>query len=408
MLPEWLNLITAFPPHFILGLSSISGIGRRTLILILKELLTFSRTIPQDIWVSDLTKFHLKCISNKQLEAIQKFSFEYTSDSFINWLKTHHTFGIVIGQKTYPHQLLALENPPFVLYITQKNIWNSDGLKLPFNQNVILFQSVVGTRHPSFKGRIAAERIGWKMAQTGHWVVSGCMYGIDAITQQSTLEAGGSTLGILGHGWETHISERGRAQFGNWFAAGVWFISEWPPGTLPLPGLFIQRNRLIAALGVTTLVVEAGELSGSWHTAKAAQTLHKPVYLLADLTRNPPHDFCGQSIELNQYLHDLNILGSGFSKPKTNQFQLPDSLKKVDLVVKQSLSTKLCSLAELQAKLVENQVAQNQLHLETSTVTQPSIKPLISPTQLLAYLQWLQTKRLVKNLGDYWYAVGEW
>jgi DNA processing protein len=136
--------------------------------------------------------------------------------------------------------------------------------------------TIVGSRHPSSYGLEVAEELGYLLAAAGLVVVSGMALGIDAAAHRGALEAGGSTIAVLGGGPDVVYPRSERRLYERIVASGA-VVSEMPPGTAPGPGCFPRRNRIMAALGAMTVVVEAAQPSGSLITAERASRLGREV-----------------------------------------------------------------------------------------------------------------------------------
>ncbi len=137
--------------------------------------------------------------------------------------------------------------------------------------------SIVGSRRPSPYGEAVAEQLGLELARSGVVVVSGLALGIDAAAHRGALNAGGTTVAVLGTGVDViyPASHVGLAE--QILAAGGALVSQFPDGTAPRRGNFPARNHTMAALSDVVVVVEAAEGSGALITAEAALDLHKEV-----------------------------------------------------------------------------------------------------------------------------------
>jgi DNA processing protein len=136
--------------------------------------------------------------------------------------------------------------------------------------------ALVGSRRATPAGLIVAERLAGGLARAGWTVVSGMAIGIDGAAHAAALKAGADTVAVLGCGADviypyTHRSLAARIQ-----ASGR-IVSEFPPGTPPLPWHFPLRNRIISGLSRAVVVVEASEKSGSLITAKQAMEQGRDV-----------------------------------------------------------------------------------------------------------------------------------
>lgn len=191
-----------------------------------------------------------------------------------------------IGHPDYPEPLLHLTDPPLVLYV-EGQIQQSLGSAV----------AVVGSRNPTPQGRQTAIQFGRALAEVGICVVSGMALGIDGAAHQGALQYASpqsaksltakasrseissscwTTVGVVGTGLDQVYPRHHQALAHEVIAHGV-LMSEYPLGTPPLAANFPQRNRLIAALGLGTLVVEAAMRSGSLITARMALDMGREV-----------------------------------------------------------------------------------------------------------------------------------
>ena len=130
-----------------------------------------------------------------------------------------------------------------------------------------------------------AYRTAYELTQLGCMVVSGMAFGIDGCAHRGCLDAGGTTIAVLGTPIDKlyPASNRGLAQ--RILEKGA-ILSEYEPGHDTRSWEFLERNRIVAGLGDALLVVEAGERSGTYTTASQALDQGKTVYVLpGDLTR---------------------------------------------------------------------------------------------------------------------------
>jgi len=136
---------------------------------------------------------------------------------------------------------------------------------------------VVGSRRPTRYGLDAAFMIGRELAAAGITVVSGLARGIDARAHEGALSAGGSVAAVLGCGVDVVYPREHERLYAEVAESGC-LISEYPPGTRPLPGNFPARNRIISGLSRAAVVVEAGIKSGALITAGHALAQGRDVY----------------------------------------------------------------------------------------------------------------------------------
>lgn len=173
------------------------------------------------------------------------------------------------GDDGFPELLEDLDDPPDALH----GIGDEDLVRGITRDGAV---TIVGSRHPSSYGLEVAEELGYLLAAAGLVVVSGMALGIDAASHRGALGAGGSTVAVLGGGPDIVYPRSERRLYERIVAEGA-IVSEMPPGTAPGRGCFPRRNRIMAALGTLTVVVEAAQPSGSLITAERASKLGREV-----------------------------------------------------------------------------------------------------------------------------------
>lgn len=136
--------------------------------------------------------------------------------------------------------------------------------------------SVVGARLASDYGIGVTKDLVRYLVARRYAIVSGGALGIDAAAHQSALQASGKTIAVMAGGIDRLYPARNLELFDQIRQTGL-VLSEVAPGVAPARWRFLQRNRLIAALGKATVVVEAGYRSGSINTAGHANEIDRPV-----------------------------------------------------------------------------------------------------------------------------------
>lgn len=182
-------------------------------------------------------------------------------------LTQHEINCVALTDQRYPTLLKEISDPPLALFV--RGTLEISAFTL----------AVVGSRRPTAYGRLLTERLVADLAASGLTIVSGLALGIDGLAHAVTLDAGGSTLAVLGSGVDTP-SIAPRAHVGlaeRILGSGGGLISEYPPGTPVHTYSFPKRNRIIAGLSRAVLVVEAGEKSGALITATCALESNREV-----------------------------------------------------------------------------------------------------------------------------------
>jgi DNA processing protein len=129
--------------------------------------------------------------------------------------------------------------------------------------------AIVGSRDHTPYGVAACRLVVAAAVQGGAVVVSGMARGIDAVAHAAALDAGGTTVGVLGNGLGVIYPAANRALYERVLREGA-LVSEYPPGERPRVFAFPRRNRLISGLARATVVVEAAQGSGALITVSAA------------------------------------------------------------------------------------------------------------------------------------------
>ncbi|WP_223066762.1 DNA-processing protein DprA [Paenibacillus caui] len=175
----------------------------------------------------------------------------------------------------YPILLKETPRPPWVLYTIGR-----------IELLASLCIALVGTRVPTAYGRKAAEMLAGTLASQGINVVSGMARGIDGICHEAAFRASGLTTAVLGTAIDKPYPPENYSLYREIGEKGL-IISEYPVGTPPHPGLFPQRNRIIAGLSRGTVVVEADLRSGSLITADSALEANRDVFAVPGPITSP-------------------------------------------------------------------------------------------------------------------------
>ena len=191
---------------------------------------------------------------------------------------------LTLADPKYPGSLLQTEDPPLLLYAMGRDVdtWPP-------------CLSVVGSRNPTPQGRINAYQFGQAFAQAGYTVVSGLALGVDGAAHEGALAAAApdqlATIAVVGTGLD-RVYPRQHLQLAHRIAEQGLLVSEYPLGMEALAENFPRRNRIIAGLGLGTLVVEAALQSGSLITARMAAEQGKDVFAIPGSIHAPQARGC--------------------------------------------------------------------------------------------------------------------
>ncbi|HEY5810664.1 MAG TPA: DNA-processing protein DprA [Povalibacter sp.] len=205
-------------------------------------------------------------------------------DADRHWLDREGHHFICWNSPDYPRLLAEIGDPPVGLYVR-----GSPAL-LAMPQ-----LAVVGSRNPTPAGAEIACAFAEHLVRCGLVITSGLAIGIDAASHRGALAAGGATIAICGTGLDINYP-RSNSALADEIASGGALVSEFPLRTPALRGNFPQRNRIISALALGTLVIEAAVRSGSLITARLAAEYGREVFAIPGSIHNPMARGCHQLI----------------------------------------------------------------------------------------------------------------
>lgn len=193
-------------------------------------------------------------------------------DNYVR-IAVDNSIGVVsVLDKIYPYNWKVLSGMPQVFYV-KGNYDLIDQMTLKGSV------AVVGSRSPSKYSQYATDQICRELGEKGVTIVSGMAYGIDRQAHISSVNTKGGTIAVLAGGADNVYPPKNKDIYDLMSIKGL-IISEMPPGQQPLRQYFPSRNRLIAGLTDCTLIMEAGAVSGTLHTASFAANQGKEVFVL--------------------------------------------------------------------------------------------------------------------------------
>ncbi len=216
---------------------------------------------------TDFRGAELKALLDKDLTPVRK-----VKEACVK----HNIKILTYDSSSYPEKLRTLYDPPYVLYVKSKQ-------KILLNDKLCI--AMVGNRVMTDYGRTIALDFAKGFANAGVVVVSGLARGIDGASHVGTLRANGITVAVLGCGPDIAYPPEHDELMETIAETGM-VLSEYPPGTPPLPQNFPRRNRIISGLCDGVVVVEAPKVSGALITAEYAYNQGRDVFAVpGDITR---------------------------------------------------------------------------------------------------------------------------
>ena len=275
-------------PHEILFLSELKGIGLNRIQTIIKKGLCFS----------DLAKFKaidwsfIKGVSSDQLH----YEFTMKKNDKLLHRRIEKTLElsdkiIFYWDENYPELLRRVYSPPVYLSCRGNH-------KLIKKDQV----AVVGTRNPTSYGIKSCALFTSYLAQKGKIVTSGMAKGIDAIAHQSALNNSTKTIAVLGSGIDVIYPSVNRKLYYSILREDGLILSEHLYDAKPDAVNFPMRNRIIAGIVESTIVIEAGIKSGAVITANIANELGKSVYAVPGSIFSSQSEGCNLLIQEGAYV----------------------------------------------------------------------------------------------------------
>jgi DNA processing protein len=186
----------------------------------------------------------------------------------------------------WPISLADLATPPIGLVIA-----GDRSVLLKLDKSI----SIVGSRQPTNYGLQLSYSLASQASLAQLVVVSGGAYGIDTASHQGALSVGGLSIAVLAGGINRLYPLENQKLFKDITKSGL-LISEVMPNSESKPYRFLIRNRLIAALSRSTVVVEAKFISGSIRTARDAAEIFRPVFAIPGPVTSPLSEGCHRLI----------------------------------------------------------------------------------------------------------------
>ena len=182
---------------------------------------------------------------------------------------------VTIIDKDYPPSLKSIANPPFVLF------YYGD-ISLLYKPNTL---AIIGKRKKSIYGKQVCINIVKGLKVYNSIIISGLALGIDSIAHQCALDNNLSTIAVLGSGIDYCYPTTNLLLYENIKNNGL-VISEYPNDTMPCPNNFLIRNRIIAALSDSIIVIEANYKSGTMNTVSYGLEFGKDIYAVPHLANS--------------------------------------------------------------------------------------------------------------------------
>lgn len=206
-------------------------------------------------------------------------------------IKDHNIKPLFLLDEDYPGKLAEIYDAPLILYKLGDADLDSEHMV-----------SVVGTRKPTPYGLDFCNKIVEEISEyfDDAVVVSGLAYGIDAAAHKKALEKGIQTVAVVAHGLNMIYPAANRGLAKDIIKSGGALLSEYPFGTTPFKPNFLARNRIVAGLSDTTIIVESNIKGGAMSTANYAFMYNRDVMALPGRSSDDLSSGCNLLIRKNK------------------------------------------------------------------------------------------------------------
>ncbi len=356
------------------ALNKIQGLGSQKM----RALLSYFGE-PENIWQADFNTLLASKVGEKIAEKICEQRKIIDPDAEWKKMQKENVKMITFPSPNYPALLKETSNPPYIIYM------KSNDETLDLNARPMI--SIVGSRKYTSYGAQAASSFAKDLAGAGVTVVSGMAIGIDAIAHRGALDGGGKTIAVLGGSLDdANIYPRVNFNLAREIMENGALISDYPIETpAGLPGNFPARNRIIAGLSLGTLVVEAGEESGTLITASCALEYNREVFSV------PGSIFSPQSAGTNNLLRQGAKIATG----------VKDILEELNLNEGREKTSPLPKIPEnKEEEILLKYLSGDPIHIDN--ISKLSKLGAVSVSSTLALME---IKGWVKNIGGQNYII---
>lgn len=314
---------------------------------------------------------------------INPFDFQISKDELANFKKIHNISCSCFGDEDYPSSFYHLENPPAIFYY-------SGDIDL-INKNYNL--SIVGTRNSSLYGEHCCRCIVESLKDYDVTFVSGLARGIDLVSHKTALANNSSSIAVIGSGLLAFAYQGEQKLYFEELKRSNLVISEFHPHEHASKSSFALRNRLIAALSNSTIVVEAPKDSGALITAEYCLKLDRSLFAI-------PGDLNKKSFEGSNLLLAQNKAQPIFQASKTPFILRLDYHNADSFFTKASHESKLDKIKNtIQNTFDSNSNSPKELQTSTTKNTQLDKKRLLQDIDINEITK-ITKKSSKENLED--------
>lgn len=259
---------------------------------------------------------------------------------------------ITYTEEGYPPLLKECDDPPVGIYYKGK-----DEPKDVFSRPMV---SIVGTRDISLYGTEWCRRVvSWLAeAKTPPTVVSGLALGVDIIAHRAAMEARIPTIGVMPTGIDDVYPARHRPDATRMTQSdGSALITDYPTCTSPIAINFIRRNRIIAGISQSTILIESKEKGGGMITARLASSYGRDLFVLPGRIDDPRSAGCNALIreKLAEPITDAGSFLDAIGLQRPSRRKTSDLLEEVETKLTGALAPEMVKLAKRMAQAIKEE-----------------------------------------------------
>ena len=254
----------------------------------------------------------MKALSLKQAERLKAHTAEWRPKAEYHRMLSAGIKLVTIGDAAYPKRLREIPDAPYGIFLRGR---------LPDEEAPAV--AVIGARECSEYGRYVASQLGAALGRSGIALISGMARGVDGISQEAALEAGGYSAGVLGCGVDVCYPAQNGRLYDKLAQKGA-VLSAYPMGTPAYARNFPPRNRIVSGLADAVVVIEARAKSGTLITVDMALEQGREVYVVPGRVTDRLSDGCNRLIKqgaamllcLEEFLEEIRELLERKRSPK--------------------------------------------------------------------------------------------
>lgn len=260
-------------------LCNLPGVGNRTITKLLESCGGTAERVyhaPVELWE--------KVLNVRQFERMKELTEKWKLEEEYQKMEAQGISFLLREEEGYPERLRRIPDAPYGIFLKGR---------LPEENSLSV--AMIGARDCSQYGSFVAAELGKYLAGQGVQIISGMARGIDGISQEAALQAGGLSFGVLGCGVDICYPAQNRKLYERLLTQGG-ILSVHPPGTEARAQNFPPRNRIVSGLADVVVVIEARNKSGTLITVDMALEQGKDVYVVPGRITDRLSDGCNSLI----------------------------------------------------------------------------------------------------------------